>query len=261
MLAFLPNDDFFLRLPFLSHRYRQLYTDPVLHRQQRAMRFSLNAEQWRLYSERSWPRRHVPVSKVAYHLTAATDESVKQEWDVSSNDDGEGVVMERQAEEDGEKDWALEATHLYQHVLFATQVLTQGMPNRTSAGRRIRWQLPNALVALLVDRLTARHVIGLVNYMNVNRQQEERIRFLPHPYYHFNYRSDNTQPLYCHLPSQTQRPSTNFEPGAPAAAAFDGHEDDLMSTFYNHADLYTILTMEGAHDLPELMPLAGHFCE
>ena len=240
VLSFLPNADFFLRFPFLSHRCRYLYTDPALHRQPSQQRFGLNAQQWRLYCEHSWPRLHVPVGQVAYHLTAETNSSVKQEWDVSCS--GENDVAEQQHSAGGDKDWALEATHLYQHILFATHVLTQGAPNVTSDGRPIHWQLPRALVALLVDRLTARRVIELVNHICKGRQQDERLRFLPLPYFHFSYRTHSNQPLYCHLPSASKRPFTSMEQGAEAAETFQGSGAELLASLCHHSHLFAIPT-------------------
>ena len=136
------------------------------------------------------------------------------------------------------------------------------MPNVTADGRPIRWQLPRALIALLVDRLTGRHVIGLVNGIDISPSTEGRymsaddLRFLSLPYFHFTYRTDSSQPLHCHLPAQSIRPVD----GSPAAS-FKGSDDELLDSFVYNGSLVRIGNMEEAHDLPELLPLAGHWAE
>ena len=52
------------------------------------------------------------------------------------------------------KDWALEATHLFQHLHFASIDLLRFAPQLTSTGVRLHYRLPRYIIASIIDALT-----------------------------------------------------------------------------------------------------------
>jgi hypothetical protein len=64
-----------------------------------------------------------------------------------------------------EKDWALESLHLQQHLHFATLRLLLHAPSVTTSSARLRYRLPRAVRALLIDRLTSREGTDVLKAM------------------------------------------------------------------------------------------------
>ena len=258
LLSFLPNVDFFLRLPFLSHEWLHVYTDPALHRCQAQARFQLTRHQFSLFSERPYTSLHQPAHKAAYALRVQLFHDCLDAPDSGGSPDTEQAGSAAAVK----KDWALECTHLYQHICFSQQVLTRHLPNITSTGLPIRWRLPRVLHQLLVDRLTARHVVDLLNHTGPQCREPETEFFLPLHYHLFAYRSSSHQPVAWSSSSQLAvRPSTLQESESVAGqqAEWQGEAED-MEAFFRSA-LVWAGNEDAARQLPELFPLAGRFCD
>ena len=167
-----------------------------------------------------------------------------------------------------QEDWSLECSHLYQHICYAHQLFTRYMPNVTSTGRPIRWQLPSALQQLLVDRLTARHVIDSVNHPR-SEYPESEAEFcfcLPMQYFLFAYRYNRAEVVSWSPPSlRVARPSMLLESENVAEQEeWEGEDDEMEDGFHkSHAarTLAQVDNEDSAHHLPELLPLAGSFSD
>ena len=158
LLAFVPSYAFYLRLPYLNHHLRWLWTDEAVHRAETARRFHLTPVQWRQFSAHAWSQLQPPVQ------CFADDERYSSSADDWVSADGYNWPDEPPPYLSPSlvKDWALECHHLYQHVHLAERVLTRDLPRVSSDGLRLTYNLPRAVVQLLVDRLTMRWVVDWV---------------------------------------------------------------------------------------------------
>ena len=126
------------------------------------------------------------------------------EWRVQQQQQQQQQPLLAESEAVLDKDWAVECTHLYQHVHLAQVTLTRNMVGVTSCGWLLRYELPRALVALVVDRLTARHVVDWVRYGEDGRSStQDKVDFLTMRYDHFPYRSSPLQPTSVRITSHT----------------------------------------------------------
>ena len=202
LLSFIANEEFFLRLPFLSHSLQHLYTQPDLHRQYGQQRFDLSGAQWRAYSSQAWPQLTVPVWRYGYYeadaemkqavervealerrqqkrlqrryirshgkpynnnnntnnnskrATAASLDNMSRLMAHRRDEEKEQKEVASRQRKEAKKDWALEATHLYQHLHFATLDMLRFAPQLTSTGLRLHYRLPRYIVASILDSLT-----------------------------------------------------------------------------------------------------------
>ena len=79
------------------------------------MRFQLTAEQWRLYCS-ARGRACMRKSRLLHDGCGLRDG--KQDWEVSPSREAAAAAGEN-------NDWALEATHLYQHLCFTPAASTR----------------------------------------------------------------------------------------------------------------------------------------
>ena len=196
LLSLVDSHVFFFVFPRLSSRHCRSFCSSELHRQYGQQRFQLNSRQWRLFTERSYPQLLVPPGKFALHyhrseLIVGFGSSRSQSSSSGPHSDAALTA----------KDWAMECTHLYQHLTLLTLCITRSIDGgRKQQQCDVRYQLPTVLLSLQVDRLTAHSVSRAVRQL----QDESAPLFLYFDYAQFSLR---------------QRPSDELRYTFPAAAA------------------------------------------
>ena len=207
LLSFLPDTDFFLGFAQLSHSRRLAFSQPDLHRQHGQERFQLTDVQWQLFRARSWPVLQLAVWKSCVLLEEAKDSRRWQEAEAAWRDElqrpgslnyraaagtaeeqqqakvGTGTVQAADSLSDSatstDKDWALECTHLWLLIRYATLYITRTVPNVGPMGERIVYRLPFDMRAMLLDQLTSRHVCAIVSGCGNADGSEYTVDFLP----------------------------------------------------------------------------------
>ena len=223
VLSFVSSYYFYFRLPFLSRRHQWQWTDERLQRREAERRLSFTPLQWRQFHSQAWPRLHVAVHEFALHPLYS---SVCDDWreDDDHRDQGQRWSADPQLDADSgahrlRKDWALECRTLYQHLHLAQRMLTRSLPEWTSRGHRLRYVLPPTLIALLVDRLTARHCVDWVRCgdREEDLSMRDKVLFLALRYDNFQRRQHPLQPTALRIDAQTPSwPPYNRRPPRPS---------------------------------------------
>ena len=174
LLSFTDDATFFVRLPRLSKALRFAFTDAALHSQHGQTRFGLNDMQWRLWSESAHPQLSVPAWQyndwVEAHECKANEREAKEEEEQRQQQQQQPETTAasqpratRRKLERGQKDWAEESYHLYQHIHAVTRYMMRHAPQRSvPSGRRLVYHLPRALRALIVDAVCSRRAVDVI---------------------------------------------------------------------------------------------------
>ena len=241
----MPDVELFFLFPRLSHFHRWSFTDPALHRLYGQQRLGVSDNQWRQFSDVSFPQLTVPVHKYAYY-------GYHQPFGLDRFDYAKDRVPHYTPHID--KDWALESTCLQQHLHFATLYITRTAPTHTAAGRVIRYRLPRLVRALLIDQLTCRAVSPLLKLVETTNSSFIYLQYSSS----FKPRYSVYEPvlLSC-VPHQSSSAALETARWQPRPADV---ELSTVAADYELSELYCQLRVQGGVTAPldELLPLGRY---